>query len=205
MSSLALKLIGIPLVGILTALAAVVFEQLLAILANLFLHREVLPEVHTSLGFFLVAATVIEESCKYLALSRVLRRSFGLTGSRFIFSALTTGLFFGLTEIYFVLLSGGKKISEIGNLDSQTFFSLLTVIAVHILTIFFMSLLIASQREKTKFEILKTIAPPIFFHLLVNFLIIQRGDFTDWLVEIVLGIFFTVSLAIMAVNFRHLD
>ncbi|MDI6777617.1 MAG: hypothetical protein QMD77_00335 [Patescibacteria group bacterium] len=192
-------------IGIIAALAAVIAEQFLAVTASLFFQREIMPAVYANLNFFLVAAAIIEEAIKYFAASRILRRIFGLERFKFIFAAVTAGLFFGLTEAYFILLSNGKKISDIKSLDGETLFSLLTVILTHVLTTLLISVLIAGRQEKNRLDALKTILPPTFVHLLVNFLIIQKGDFTNWLVGIVLGTTFVTSAAIIMFNLRELD
>lgn len=197
--------LGAPIVGILTALAAVVAEQLLAVGANVIFQKEIILDVYNHLDFFVVVAAVIEESFKYFAASRVLHRIFGFRGARFVFSAMLAGVFFGLTEAYFVLLADGKKISDVGSLGSEDLFSLAAVILTHALTALLIAVLIASRRKRTGLDALKTIIPPTFVHLLVNFLVIQKGDFTNWLVGIVLGIVFFASLSIMAFNFRELD
>lgn len=197
-------LLGAPFIGVLIALAAVVAEQFLAVGANIIFQKEIILDTYTNLGFFVVAAAIIEESFKYFAASRILRRIFGLRGFKFIFAALFAGLFFGLTETYFILLANGRKISDIGSLGNETLFSLVVVVLTHILTILLIAVLIASRQEKTKLDALKTIIPPVFIHLLVNFLIIQKGDFTNWLIGIVLGIVFAVNLLVIMFNFRKL-
>ncbi len=197
--------LGAPIVGILTALAAVVAEQLLAVIVNIILQREIVLDVYTHLGFFLVAAAIIEESLKYFSAIYILRRIFGLKRFGFIFSAILAGLFFGLTETYSVLLASGKGIRDIGILDNETLFSLTAILLVHILTAFLIAVLIAGRGRETKLTALKTIVPAAFIHLLFNFLIIQKGDFTNWLVGIVLAITFVANLSIIAFNFRELD
>lgn len=194
-----------PLVGILTALAAVIAEQLLAVGANIFFQKEIVLDVYNHLGFFVIAAAFIEESFKYFAVNRVFRQIFSLKRFKFIFAALLGGLFFGITEIYFVLLSNGNNILDFRTLDGETLFSLLTVIAVHVLTILLIAVLIASRREETRLAALKTIIPPVFVHLFVNFLIIQKGDFTNWLIAVTLGMVFAVNLVVITIKFRKLD
>lgn len=197
--------LGAPIVGILTALAAVVFEQLLAVFANLFSQTEIIQSTYAHLSFFLAAAAVIEESCKYFALSRILRRTFGLRRFRFISAALLVGLFFGLAETYLILLTNGKKISALGSLGGDTLFSLGAVILLHLLTTLLIAIFIASRKNLSKFDALKTIVPPALIHLLFNFLVIQRGNFTNWLVGITLCLTFVVCLVTAASNFRELD
>lgn len=197
--------LGAPVVGILTALAAVVAEQLLAVIANIIFQREIVLDVYTHLGFFLVAAAIIEEILKYFSVSYILRRTFSLRRFKFIFAATIAGAFFGLTEIYFVLLANGRRVQDIKIMGGEVLFSLLTILLVHIATILLIAALISTRAQKTKLDALRTIAPAAFVHLLVNFLIIQKGDFTNWLIGIALGIVFIVNLSIIASNFQELD
>lgn len=198
-------LLGASLAGILMALASVVAEQFLAGAINIFSGEEVVLNIYTHLGFFLVAAAVIEESLKYFSAVFVLRRYLGLERFKFVAASAIAGLFFGGAETYLILLTSGKKIWDIGNLDSATSFSLLAVVFLHILTFFLISVLIASREKEARFGALRTIIPPAFVHLLFNFLIIQKGDFTNWLIEIVLGITFLISIFVIIFNFRRLD
>lgn len=198
-------LIGAPIVGVLTALAAVVAEQLLAVIANIILQREIVLDVYVHLGFFLVAAAAVEEILKYFSVSYILRRTFSLRRFKFIFAATIVGAFFGLTEIYFVLLANGRRVQDIKIMGGEVLFSLLTILLVHIATILLMAALISTRVQKTKLDALRTIAPAAFVHLLVNFLIIQKGDFTNWLIGIALGIVFIASFGIVVFNVRGLD
>ncbi len=194
-----------PTIGVLSALAAVVAEQLLAVLANIFFQTEITSVVYANLSFFLIAAAIIEESLKYLSAAYVLRKIYALKKFRFIFASIIVGLFFGLTEIYFVLLANGKDIRQIPSLDGGTLFSLAGVLLLHVLTIFLMAVLIAKRREAASFGWLRTASFPIFVHLLFNFLVIQRSDFTNWLIGLVLAIAFVTAAATFASNSGKLD
>lgn len=199
---------GAPIVGVLTALAAIVAEQLMAIIASLIVKKEIILNVYTNLSFFLVAAALIEESLKYFSIRHILRSNFQLRRFRFIFSAILAGLFFALTEIYFILLTNGKKIQDVKSLGSETLFSLGAVLVVHLLTALLIAVLVATRSEEEKngpLSALRTIIPPAFIHLLFNFLITQKGDYTNWLVGIVFGITFVVTSSILLFNLRHLD
>jgi hypothetical protein len=197
--------IGAPIIGILTTLAAVVAEQLIAVVANIFFHKEIILDVYTHLGFFVIVAAIVEETFKYLSASYILHQIFDLRRFKFIFSAIVLGIFFGFTEVYLILLTNGKKLSEVRMLGGDTMFSLLTVILVHVLTIFLISVLIATSGKEKKFRALRVTFLPIFIHILYNFLIIQKGNFTNWLVAVVLAIALLASLVIIAINFRDLD
>jgi len=197
--------IGAPLVGILTALASVVFEQFLALIVNIVSQKEIVLDVYTHLNFFLVASAFIEESFKYLLAIFVLRRYLNLNRFKFIAASAFAGLFFGGTEIYFVLLANGKKIWDIYSLDSDTLFSLSAIVCLHVLTYLLISVFIASQKKNKGFQFIRTLIFPVFIHLLFNFLVIYKGNFTTWLVEIVLGIALVINLAVIIFNFRELD
>lgn len=197
--------LGAPVVGILVALASVIAEQLLAVIVNVFFQKEIVLDVYHNLSSFLVAAAIIEESFKYLSAVYILRRIFGLKGFIFIFAAVLTGLFFGLTETYFVLLANGRRIQDIGVLGGETLFSLGAVLLVHILTAFLIAVLVAVRDRETWFAALRTIVAATFIHLLFNFLVVQRGNFTNWLVGIILAVVFVINMSIVAFNFRELD
>jgi len=197
--------IGAPLVGILTALASVVFEQFLALIVNIVSQKEIVLDVYTHLNFFLVASAFIEESFKYLLAIFVLRRYLNLNRFKFIAASAFAGLFFGGTEIYFVLLANEKKIWDIYSLDSDTLFLLSAIVCLHVLTYLLISVFIASQKKNKSFQFIRTLFFPVFIHLLFNFLVIYKGNFTTWLVEIVLGIALVINLAVIIFNFRELD
>src|SRR3989339_397308 len=108
-------------------------------------------------------------------------------------------------EKFLILLTNRKKIWDIGSLDSDTLFSLSAIGLLHILTFFLISALIASRERNVRFLAMRTVVPPAFIHLLFNFLVIQKGEFTSWLVGIVLGITFLINISIIIFNIRKLD
>lgn len=187
-------------IGIIAALAAVVLEQLLAVAANVFLQREITSLVYTNLSFFLVAAAIIEEGSKYFFINYGLRRLRNLGKFRFVLSAAIAGLFFGLTEVYFVLLANGRQIADIGRLGKETLFSLAGVLLLHTLTILLMAALISTRRRESRLGWLKILIFPVLVHLLFNFLVIQRSGFTNWLIALVLAITLLASVAVFAFN-----
>jgi len=195
-------LLGAPLAGVFAALASVVAEQFLAVVVNIVSRKEIVFDVYTHLGFFLVVSAIIEEGFKYFSAVFVLRRYLDLRRFKFVAASLTAGLFFGATEAYLILLTNGKKIGDVWNLDGDTSFALAAVVLLHVLTFLLISAFIASRKEKTRFHILRIIALPTFIHLLFNFLVIQKGDFTNWLVGIILGITFAINLSLIALNFQ---
>lgn len=196
--------IKIILLGILTALAAVIAEQLLAVLVNIFWQKEIVFDYYGQLGFFLVIAAVIEESFKYLAIVSVIMKKINLQGIKLCLGSLALGLFFGLTEIFLIFISnenlaGGKA------LDASVIFSLATIILVQSLTALLAGSMVASRIFAGRFLFLRIVLFPALIHLLYNFLMIQKSNFTNCLVGIVLGITFVISMAIIAFNFRKLD
>lgn len=194
-----------PFLGILTALLAVIAEQFLAVLANLFWKKEIIFSSYSQIGFFLISAVFIEEGLKYLAIKNPLRNNFGLRRENFIIGSLLTGFFFGLTEVVFVTMSNGDYLLGLKTHDPGTLFSSVTIILIQTLTAFLIGSLIASRVFNSRFTALKTLFFPVFIHLLFNFLIIQEGDFTDWLIVITLAATFLISMVILAFNFKKLD
>ncbi|HBB36691.1 MAG: hypothetical protein UX02_C0001G0056 [Candidatus Moranbacteria bacterium GW2011_GWC1_45_18] len=198
-------LLGAPLAGVLMALASVAAEQFLAVVVNIFYRKEIIFEVYNNLTFFLVASAIIEESFKYFSAVFILRGYFNLNRFKFFAASLVAGSFFGAAEIFLILLTNRKKIWDIGSLDSDTLFSLSAIGLLHILTFFLISALIASRERNVRFLAMRTVVPPAFIHLLFNFLVIQKGEFTSWLVGIVLGITFLINISIIIFNIRKLD
>jgi|GEM_PF-937060 len=194
-----------PILGILTAFLAVVAEQLLAVLADIFWKKEIILSSYDKIGFFLVSAVIIEESLKYLAIKHPLRKNFGLIRWKFIAGSAITGFFFGLTEIAFINMSNNNYLTSLRTHDPEIIFSAVSIILIQTLTALLIGSLISSQVFSPRLAGLKTLFFPAFIHLLFNFLIIQKGNFTDWLVVITLAITFFISLAILTINFKKLD
>lgn len=190
--------------GILTALAAVIAEQLLAVLVNIFWQKEIIFDYYGQLGIFLVIAAVIEESFKYLAIVSVIRKKINLYGLKFCLGGLVLGFFFGLTEIFLIFISN-ESLAGGRVLDSSIIFSLVTVVLLQSLAALLAGSMIASRIFAGKLSALKILFFPVIVHLLFNFLVIQKSNFTNWLVGIVLGITLVVSLVIIFFNFRELD
>jgi hypothetical protein len=198
-------LIKIPILGVITAFLAVVAEQLIAVIADLFWHKEIVFSSYGRISFFLLAAVIIEEALKYLAIRFPLRKNFSLSGMKFIFGSLLTGLFFGLTEVWLVTVSDGEYLSGLRSHNPEIIFSLAGIILIQALTAFLTGSLIASQVFNSRLSALKILFFPVFIHLLFNFLIIQKGYFTNWLVIITLVLTFLISSLVLAFNFRRLD
>jgi len=193
-----------PIVGILSALGAVVAEQLLAVAVSIFFQKEIILDAYKHLNFFLIAAAVIEEIFKYFAAAHILQKIFNLRKLQLIFASTAVGLFFGLTEIYFILLANGRRIEDFQALGNQTLFSLAIVIVLHALTALTIGSLLAAQAPIAKFKLFTVLIPPTLIHLLINFLIIRGGASMDWLIVAMLGATFVANIAFIAYNFRRL-
>jgi hypothetical protein len=196
--------IKIIFLGILTALAAVIAEQMLAVLVNIFWQREIVFSYYGQLGIFLVIAAVIEEGFKYLAIVSIIRKKINLYGLKLCLGSLALGFFFGLTEILLIFISN-ENLASGRALDSSVIFSLVTVVLLQSLAALLAGSMIASRIFSGKLSVLKIIFFPVLIHLLYNFLVIQKSNFTDWLVGIILGITLVISLVIIVFNFRELD
>ena len=198
-------LLKTPILGILAAFLAVVLEQLFAVAANIFWQKEIVFSFYNQLSYFLVAAVVIEESLKYLAIRYPLWEIFELRGIRLAIGSFMMGFFFGITEVWFILMSNKSYLADLRSHNSETLFSLAVIVLIQALTAFLAGSLIASRIFDSRLSALKILFFPVFIHVLFNFLIIQKGDFTKWLEIITLVFAFLVSLLILAFNFKRLD
>ncbi|MDP1845894.1 MAG: hypothetical protein Q8L09_04065 [Candidatus Moranbacteria bacterium] len=198
------KIILIISLGIFAALFAVFAEQLLAVLVSIFWKKEIIFDYYGHLGIFLIAATLIEEGLKYSAIYFLFKEKFDLERARLWAASLTFGLFFGLTELLLIIISN-EKLADLSALSPEVIFSLATIILIQALNALLIGAFLASRFFSGKFIVLKILFFPVLIHLLYNFLIIQKSNFTNWLVGIVLGITLITSLVIIAFNFRELD
>lgn len=198
------KIIGIIFLGIFAALFAVFAEQLLAVLVSIFWKKEIIFDSYGHLGFFLIAAALIEESLKYSAIYFLFKEKFGFERAKLWAASLVFGLFFGLTEIILIVISN-ERLANLFALPPEIIFSLVTVILIQALNSLLIGSFLAGRFFSGKLASLKILFFPVLIHLLYNFLIIQKSNFTNWLVGIVLGITFATSLVIIAFNFRELD
>ena len=195
----------IILLGILTAFAAIIAEQLLAVFAAIISGREIISGQYSRLTDFIVLAALIEEGLKYAALWYVVREKFSVSGKKFVFAGFLVGLFFGITEIGLILFSDPQVTNSLRNFDRGTVFSLSSIVLVQAAATLLMGSLIAVQEEVKRFTYLKILFFPVAIHLLYNFLIIQKGNYTEFLVWAVLGVTYFVSFATIVFNYRKLD
>lgn len=192
------------LLGILTAPLAVIIEQLAAVPAQFFLNEEVVFLFYDKITWFLFLAVVIEEGLKYSFLRHAIWNRFGIYGKKFIAAGFLFGTFFGLTEIGLIIFSSPETKILAQNFERETMTNLLSIVLVQTATALLISSLIATQEKLKKSSFLKILILPILIHLLYNFLIIQKGNYTDLLVLVTLIISYLTSFTILAFNFRKL-
>ena len=123
---------------------------------------------------------------------------------KFVLASLFLGAAWGIFEIGLVLFSDQKVLSAFRSGNPQVIFSFGTIVALHTLTAFLMGTFISSNNSLSKLRHIQIILFPILLHILFNFLIIQKGNFTDFLTVAALAIGYLVGLAILAFNFKRL-
>lgn len=197
-------IIKIILLAVVSAALAIVAEQLVAAMAILFWQREIVLESYMHFTWFLAFSAVVEEVSKYWAVYFVIRRKFGLERMRFILATLLLGAAWGIFEIGLVLFSDQKTFSAFQSGNPQILFSFATIIALHALTALLMGIFISTSTNAGRLKSLKVVLFPVFLHILFNFLIVQKGDFTNYLVTATLAIVLLAELIILAFNFRKL-
>ena len=195
----------VSVLGIITAAAAVLIEQLLAVFVSLVYQQEIVLGAYSRLGLALVAFAIIEELLKYLAIRFALRDIFKLRGLGFVLSSALIGLWWGLFESFLVVFSNPGYFSGARNAEAEIMFSLLAITLIHLLTATFMGIMISSRAAEAKVLLPRAIILPLLSHLLFNFLIIQKGNFTNWLVAIELAVICLTDITIFISNRRHLD
>ena len=175
-------IIKIILLAIVSAALAIVAEQLVAAMASLFWQREIVLESYMHFTWFLAFSATVEEISKYWAIYFVIRSNFGLEKMKFIFASLLLGAVWGIFEIGLVLFSDQKALSAFQSGNPQILFSFAAIIALHALTAFLMGIFISTDANAGQIEdILKVILFPALLHILFNFLIVQKGNFTNYL------------------------
>jgi len=198
------NIIKIIILAIVSAAFAIVVEQLVAAMVSAFWQREIVLESYMHFTWFLAFSAVIEEISKYWAVYFVIRKKFGLEKIRFIFSSLLLGAAWGIFEIGLVLFSDQKVLSAFRSGNPQTIFSFGSIVALHALTAFLMGTIVSSSQSWNKLRHLQTILFPVLLHILFNFLVIQKGDFTNYLTIAILAIGYLAGLLVLAFNFKKL-
>jgi len=182
---------------------AIVIEQLVAAMTNAFWQREIVLESYMHFTWFLAFSAAIEEISKYWAIYFVIGNKFGLQKIRFVLASLFLGALWGFLEIGLVLVSDQKALSAFQSGNMEIIFSFATVIALHILTAFLMGVFISTSTSSSKLKHFKIVLFPILLHMLFNFLIVQKGDFTNYLITATLAIAFLIGTLILAFNSKR--
>ncbi len=193
------------LLGVLIALLAVLLEQLLAAVSQYYFNQEAVLPFYDRIGWFLIAAITIEEGLKYASIQYALPFRQNIRGKNLVAASFFLGFFFGLTEIGLILVSIPEAGSLVRNFESDMLFSLLSILLIQTVTAFLMGSLVAAEEKKNILSPFKILFFPLLIHLLYNFLIIQKGDFTSFLVTLTLFIAFVVSLVVTIFNLRRLS
>jgi len=192
------------LVAVISAALAVLIEQLTAAAVSVFWQREIVLESYMHFTWFLAFAAVIEEISKYWAIGFVVRKNFGLEKMKLVLAALLLGAVWGISEIGLIFFARPEALSAFRTGNPEILFSFASIIALHALTAFLMGIFIAANTFVGRLKYLKILFFPILLHLLFNFLIIQKGDFTNSLIVLSLGVAFAVGILVFALNFRRL-
>jgi len=198
------NIIKIILLAVVSAALAIVAEQLVAAAASFFWQREIIFESYMHFTWFLAFSATVEEISKYWAIYFVIRNKFGLEKIKFILASLLLGAAWGIFEVGLVLFSDQKILAAFRSGNPQIIFSFGSIIALHTLTAFLMGTLISSNKSSSRLKHFQIILFPVFLHILFNFLIIQKGDFTNYLTVAALAISFLAGLIVLAFNFKKL-
>ena len=194
----------IIILAFVSAALAIVAEQLVAAAASAFWQREIVLESYMHFTWFLAFSAAIEEISKYWAVYFVIKNRFGLQKIKFVLASLFLGAIWSIFEIGLILFSDQKIHSALQAGNPEIIFSFATLIALHSLTALLMGVFISSNTFTGRLKHLKILFFPILVHILFNFLIIQKGDFTNYLTVITLSIGLLAGLVVLAFNFRKL-
>jgi hypothetical protein len=198
------NIIKIVILGIVSAALAILVEQMLAAAVSIFWQREIVLESYTHFTWFLAFAAIIEEISKYWAVYFVIRKKFNLEKIKFVLASLFLGAVWGIFEIGLVLFANQKALLQFKSGNPEIVFSFALIVSLHALTAFLMGIFISAETFAGRLKFLKILFFPLLLHLLFNFLIIQKGDFTDYLLLISIGIVFLVGTSVLSFNFKKL-
>jgi len=198
------NIIKIIVLAILSAALAIVAEQLVAAVVSTFWQKEIVFESYMHFTWFLAFSAIVEETSKYWAVYFVIRKKFGLEKIKFVLASLLLGAAWGIFEIGLVLFSDQKVLFAFRSGNSQILFSFGSIVALHTLTAFLMGALVSSNQGSSKLRHLQILLFPVLLHILFNFLIIQKGDFTNYLTIAILAIGYIAGLFVLAFNFKKL-
>jgi hypothetical protein len=191
------NIVKIILLAAVSAALAVIVEQAVAAAAYFFWQTEPVLDSYSYFTWFLVFAAAIEEISKYWAVYFVIRKRFGLEKVKFVLASFLLGASWGIFEIALVLFASRKTLVEFQTGDPEVIFSFASIIALQALTAFLMGTFISANTFSGQLKHLKNLFFPVFIHLLFNFLIIQRGTFTNSLIIIALTLFYLIGISIL--------
>ena len=197
-------IIKIIFLAVVSVALAIVVEQLVAAVVSAFWQREIVLESYMHFTWFLAFSAIIEEISKYWSVQSVIRKNFGLQKIHFVIASLFFGTLWGALEIGLVLFADPKYLPAFRSGNPEVVFSFATIIALHTLTAFLMGVFISTSTSSSKLKHFKIVFFPILLHMLFNFLIVQKGDFTNYLVITSLSIAFLAGLIALAFNSKKL-
>lgn len=198
------NILKIVVLAAISAALAIIVEQLVAAFFSIFEQKEIVLESYMHFTWFLAFSAVVEEVSKFWAIYFVIRSKFDLQKSSFVLASILLGAAWGILEIGLVFFTDPKYYSEFQSGNMEIIFTLVSVIALHALTAFLMGIFISAGTFSGWLKNLKILFFPVLLHLLFNFLIIQKGDYTNYLVVISLAIPFLIGLGILAFSWRRL-
>lgn len=197
-------IIKIILLAAISAALAIVVEQLIAAMASAYWQKEVVLDSFKHFTWFLAVSAIVEEVSKFWAVYFVIHRKIKLEKIKLILASFFFGAVWGLFELGLILFSDPNVASAFQAGNPEILFSFGSIIALHALTAFLMGILISANSISGKLSHINVMLFPILMHLLFNFLIVQKGDFTNYLVIISLSITFLAGIIVFAFNFRKL-
>jgi hypothetical protein len=197
------NIIKIILLAIVSAALAILAEQIVALVVNMFWQKEIILDSFSHFTWFLALSALIEEISKFWAVF-VIRNNFGLQKIKFVLASFLLGISWGFFEIGLVLFANPKALSALQSVNPEILISFASILVLHTLTTFLMGVFISSNIFSDSLRSLKILFFPVLIHLLFNFLIIQKSGFTNYLVLLSLFVFFLIGTTILAFNFRKL-
>ncbi len=187
-----------------SAALAIIAEQVVAAAAYFFWQTELVLDSYSHFTWFLAFAAVIEEISKYWAVYFVIRKRFGLEKVKFVLASFILGASWGIFEIALVLFASQKALVEFRAGNPEIIFSFASIIALQTLTAFLMGTFISADIFAERLKHLKILFFPVLVHLLFNFLVIQKGNFTNYLIVTALAVLYLIGISILFFNRKKL-
>lgn len=196
--------VRVALLGILTAFLAVIIEQIIATWSQAYFNQEIILDYYKNFTWFLLAAVLIEEGLKYGTIRYIIFERFAARGKALIASSFLLGLFFGAAEVGLIIYSNFEAKNLLNMLDREIIISLFGVAMIQTSTALLMGSLLLTKEKITPVSFISILSFPVIIHLLYNFLVIQKSNFTNFLVLFTLFLSFFISIIILAANYRRL-